>query len=199
MRGAVKIDAMWMDPGRFASALAGVEPASRDAWLDRALGIGELPDDGPALPRDCVPYLPCSASVLLRVAEHVSADDVVVDVGAGAGRAAAAIALLTGARVIGLEIQPHLVRAARELAERLALMRTAFVEADATSVAPIASVFFLYCPYGGRRLSRWLDALEPTARAKPIRILCVDLRLPPRPWLTESIDGELAIYTGHAL
>lgn len=184
----------------FRRALESVPPAARDAWLDLVLGLRELPDDGPELPPDCVPYLPCSTDVLLRAVDEASIcdADVFVDVGAGIGRAVACVKLLTGAATIGIEIQPRLVRAARELTERLRLSRAPFVVGDAvelTGFVPIATVFFLYCPFGGRRLEKWLDAIEPIARAKPIRICCVDLTLPPRPWLAcTSIGGELAIY-----
>lgn len=192
------------DPRDLRRALTSVSPAERDAWLDLVLGLEELPDDGPALPRDCVPYLPCSADVLLRAIDEASIgdSDVFVDVGAGIGRAAACVQLLTGAATIGLEIQPPLVRAARELTERLNLSRAAFVEGDAvelTGLVPIGTVFFLYCPFGARHLARWLTVIEPIARANPIRICCVDLTLPPRPWLTcTSITGELAIYRSMA-
>ncbi|WP_236605658.1 class I SAM-dependent methyltransferase [Sandaracinus amylolyticus] len=168
------------------------------------MGLDALPDDGPELPPDCVPYLPCSADVLLRVVDEASigASDVFVDVGAGIGRAAACVNLITGATAIGLEIQPRLVRAAREMAEGLRLSRAAFIVGDAVELTrslPSGTVFFLYCPFGGRRLASWLAALDPIARSRPIRICCVDLTLPPRPWLTcTSITGELAIYRSMA-
>jgi len=45
---------------------------------------------------------------LLRLAQHakIEPSDVIVDVGAGPGRAAAVLPLMTGASVIALEIQP---------------------------------------------------------------------------------------------
>src|SRR4029078_9775031 len=96
------------DPSMFRAALLRVPPTERDAWLDLVLRLGELPDDGPALPRDCVPYLPCPVDALLRIVDQapVRASDVFVDVGSGLGRAAALVHLLTGAATIGLEIQP---------------------------------------------------------------------------------------------
>jgi SAM-dependent methyltransferase len=129
----------------------------------------------------------------------VRASDVFVDVGSGLGRAAALVHLLTGARAIGLEIQPALVAAARALAARLSLTELSFVEGDAIENAPAldpGSVFFLYCPFSGARLDRLLTCLEPIARARPIRICCVDLPLPPRDWLTlaSSPSPALAIY-----
>src|SRR5215468_8063758 len=58
------------DPSTFRAALLSVPPTERDAWLDLVFGLGELPDDGPELPRDCDPYLPCSVDALLRMVEQ---------------------------------------------------------------------------------------------------------------------------------
>ena len=51
-----------------------------------------------------------------QIIEHarIDATDVFVDIGSGIGRAAAIVHLLTGAKAIGVEIQPQLVRAARQ-------------------------------------------------------------------------------------
>lgn len=188
-------------PAAFRAALTGVPPVERDAWLDLVFGLDALPDDSPELPRGCVPYLPCSVDALLRMVElaEVKAADVFVDVGAGVGRAASLVHLLTGAAAIGLEIQPGLVRASRDLMARLNLRRFFPIEGDATrltSFLAIGSVFFLYCPFGGERLEQVLDGLEAIARTRPIRICCVDLPLPPRSWLTLTSppDCDLAVH-----
>ncbi|MFT3770534.1 MAG: hypothetical protein QM820_34325 [Minicystis sp.] len=189
------------DPSTFRAALLSVPPTERDAWLDLVFGLGELHDDGPELPRDCVPYLPCPVDALLRMVEQapVRASDVFVDVGSGLGRAAALVHLLTGAGAIGLEIQPGLVHGARDLATRLLLSRIPSVEGDAAKLVrfmTIGSVFFLYCPFSGDRLARVLADLEPIARTRMIRVCCVDLPLPPCSWLTlePQLSGDLAIY-----
>ena len=162
-----------------------------------------MPDDGPALPSGCVPYLPCPVDALLRLVEHapVNASDVFVDVGSGVGRAAALVHLLTGARAMGLEVQPPLVAAARALAARLRLPDVTFVEGDAPELAAAlagGSVFLLYCPFSGDRLEKLLSRLEPIARARTLRVCCVDLPLPPRDWLTPtsmpSQSADLTIY-----
>ena len=188
-------------PASVRAAITSVPSAERDAWLDRVFELDELPDDGPDLPRDCVPYLPCSVDALLRVVEHagVQPSDVFVDVGSGLGRAAALVHLLTGAPAIGLEIQRALVQASRELTARMKLSRLSFVEGDAarlTGYIVIGSVFFLNCPFSGERLKRVLDELEAIARTRPIRVCCVDLPLPPRPWLTLASEPwvNVAIY-----
>jgi hypothetical protein len=193
------------DPATFRAALLSVPPGIRDAWLDRLLGLTEVPDDQPELPRGCVPYLPCSVDVLLRMVDQagVQASDVFVDLGSGVGRAAVLVHLLTGAPAIGIEIQPALAVAARALASRLPLSRVPFIEGDAaelTGLMTIGTVFFLYCPFGGERLVTVLDQLESLAQARPVRICCVDLPLPPRAWLTPDPGplGDLAIYRSAA-
>jgi SAM-dependent methyltransferase len=189
------------DPDAFRAALLSVAPTARDAWLNRVLGLHDLPDDGPDLPRGCVPYFPCSVDALLRIVEQarVRSSDVFVDVGSGPGRAAAFVHLLTGAGAIGIEVQPGLVCAARDLTTRLALSRVSFIEGDAstlTGFSAIGSVFFLYCPFSGERLVKVLGELEVVARTRMIRVCCLDLPLPPCPWLAldSPLAGDLAIY-----
>ena len=189
-------------PAVFHAALTGVPSAERDAWVDLVLGLDFIPDDGPALPRGCVPYLPCPVDALLRMVEHarVQASDVFVDVGAGVGRAAALVHLLTGAEAIGIEIQPALVHASRDLAARLGGgLRFSPIEGDAARLAglmAVASVFFLFCPFSGDRLERMLDDIQPIARTRQIRVCCVDVPIAPRPWLTlvSPPYGDLAVY-----
>ncbi len=176
-------------PAAFREALLGVSPLERDAWVDLVLGLDALPDDGPELPRGCVPYLPCPVDALLRVVEHapVRAEDVFVDVGSGAGRATALVHLLTGASAVGLEVQPALVEAARALATRLGLSRVSVLGGDAVDLAPRmteGSVFFLYCPFSGARLEQLLAGLEPLARPRELKVCAVDLPLPPCAWLS---------------
>jgi hypothetical protein len=188
-------------PAAFRAALLEVPAGDRDAWADLVLGLDDLPGDGPALPPGGVPYLPCSVEVLLRVIDEapVRPTDVFVDVGAGPGRAMALVHLLTGAGAIGLEIQPQLVRAAQDLTGRLGLDRVRCIEGDAATMAAfmvVGSVFFFNCPFSGARLAQVLDHLEPIARTRELRVCCVHLPLPPRPWLTRAPgpDGELELY-----
>jgi SAM-dependent methyltransferase len=189
------------DPAGFRDALGSVPPAARDAWLDRVLGLGELPGDGPELPAGCVPYLPCAVDTLLHLVEQaaIGASDVFVDVGSGVGRAAALVHLCTGAAAIGIEIQPGLARLARELAARLGTPHLSCIEGDASQLAgrvAEGSVFLLYCPFSGERLVRLLASLEPMARTRVIRLGCVDLPLPPCPWLAPEPprSPELTVY-----
>lgn len=188
-------------PNVFRDALVSIPPSERDRWLDRVFELDALPDDGPELPRGCVPYMPCRVDAILRVVQYadVQASDVFVDVGSGLGRAAMLVHLLTGAAAIGLEIQRALVQASRDLARRLKVSRFSAIEGDAvqlTAHLTIGSIFFFYCPFSGERLDKVLTDLESIARSRQIRVCCVDLPLPPLPWLSliSPSSDDLAVY-----
>jgi SAM-dependent methyltransferase len=186
-------------PGTFGAALEEIPPGDRDEWLDALWDIDEVPDDAPDLPRGCVPYLPCSVATVLDALRQadVTSDDIFVDVGSGAGRAAVLAHLETGAGCIGIEVQPHLARSAQARADWLRLSRVRFLEGDASEMVrfiPTGTVFFLYCPFGGHQLLRFLDGLEDVARARPIRVCCVDMPPLDRPWLTRVRSTSSAIH-----
>jgi len=188
-------------PAIFSAALAEIPPQARDQWLDLLCDLEEVPVDDAELPRGCVPYLPCAVATVLDAVQRaaVTSDDVFVDVGSGAGRAALLVHLATGASCVGLEIQPALVELAQERADRFRLTNVQFVvgdAADATRVMTPGTVFFLYCPFGGERLQRFLEGLQGVARSRPIRLCCVDMPPLEQRWLTRlpSTSPNLHVY-----
>ena len=189
------------DRSNFRAELRNIPSNTRDAWLDLVLGLDELPADGPELPAGCVPYLPCPVDTVVKMAELIglSDTDVVIDVGAGVGRVAALVNLLTGASSIGIEIQPALAQSARSLAERLHLQRVSCVSGDASALTRfmmVGTVFFFYCPFSDDRLAKVIEDLKPIALTKRLSICCVDLPALSQPWLTRelSASGGLEIY-----
>lgn len=190
-----------LSPVVFRRALERVPVSERDAWIDVVIGIDEVPEDGPDLPRGCAPYLPCPVDRVLRAIDGagVTEHDVFIDVGSGVGRAAAVTHFLTGAGAIGIEIQSGLVHASRQLADRLRASRVRVVEGDAarlTSYLVIGTVFFLYCPFGGARLARVLRDIESIARTHEVRVCAIDLPFPVCSWLTPltPADADVAVY-----
>lgn len=188
-------------PALFRHELLQVPFIDRDVWVDAVFGLDELPEDGPELPLGCVPYLPCAVDTLLRLTDvlPIRSEDVFVDIGAGMGRAAVLMHLLTGARAIGVEVQSAFVQSARGLAERLGLFDVQFIPGEALQIVeqiPAASVFFLYCPFSGERLMRFLERIEKHARTRRIAICTVDLPLPEVSWLERvaTDGGDLALY-----
>jgi ubiquinone/menaquinone biosynthesis C-methylase UbiE len=150
------------------------------------------------LPLGCVPYVPCPVSTAQEALHQaaVTCDDVFVDVGSGAGRVALLAHLLTGCGSIGLEIQSGLVRAAQGRADWLNLERVRFVRGDAAKLVrfvPLGTVFFLYCPFGAAHLRGFLDGLEDRARAKQIRVCCVDMPPLTCPWLVRCSATSLRV------
>lgn len=190
-----------VSPHLFCETLSGLPEEVRDAWLNAVLEIDHVYEDEPRLPRDSVPYLPCPVSTVLHAMEQarVTSEDVVVDVGAGIGRALFLAHLFTGASCIGIELQSSLTQLAVERAARFHLDQTQFIQGDAAKSIPCmttGTVFFLYCPFGGEQLERFLDGLASIAQARPIRVCCVDMAILKRPWLIplESPAPELDLY-----
>jgi SAM-dependent methyltransferase len=199
--GPLPVPVSALVPADFRAALLAVPPDQRDAWVDRVLGLGDLPPDGPELPRGCVPYVPCPVDAILRMADRaeIGPADVFVDIGSGAGRALALVHLLTGAEAIGLEIQASHVHAARDLASRLGIPRVTTFEGDATRRirdVPSGSVFFLYCPFSGTRLETVLAGIEAVAQSRPVRVCTLDLPPLSCPWLVCEAHPscDLAVY-----
>jgi predicted RNA methylase len=185
----------------FRAALLDVPYVERDAWVDAIFQLDGCGEDTPELPQGCVPYLPCAVTALLQIAEKapVTAADVFVDIGSGAGRAAVLMHLLTGASSLGIEIQATHLQTARELVKRLCLSKVTFVQGDAAEISPAyaeATVFFLYCPFSGVRLERFLNQIEALAQERAISICTVDLPLPEIRWLDLcfSNDEDVRIY-----
>jgi Histone methylation protein DOT1 len=169
----------------------------RDAWVDALLG---LPDAAPdeMLPRGGVPYIPCAVSEILDLVREVPLrpEDVLVDLGAGLGRVLMLAHLLSGARGRGVEIQQHLVDAARACAAARGLGGVTFEQGDAKDAALEGTVFFLYSPFNGETLQAVLRKLEALAKTQRVTIVSVDLELPGQSWLRERPveNPALALY-----
>jgi len=122
----------------------------------------------------------------------VRADDVVYDLGAGDGRIVIAAARWRGARGVGIEIDPALVRQARRDAERAGVAdRVRFETADLFS-APLgdATVVTLYLSpeLNARLRPRLLAELSPGARIVSHQFPMADW--PPTQTVRLNIDGR---------
>ncbi len=187
---------------RGASLLAwiGEHPSdSRDRALEELLGIARPVDQlGGAPGADRMPYMPSAIAPVVRAVLDVpiTRDDVFVDLGAGLGKAAMTVHLLTGARARGVELQPALVTAANAQARELAL-GVEFVRADALEAdLDDATVVFLYLPFTGEVLAGVLRRLEAVARRRQLVICTLGLHLRGVDWIAERPTEEfwLSIY-----
>lgn len=178
--------------------LASIPPVDRDAWVDELLGIPPPPPDIADLPRGAVPYLPCGVDEIAAMVRDapLAADDELVDLGSGLGRAVILAHLLSGARARGVEIQAPLVQCATALCAELALDAVSFVHANAAEIALDGSVFFLYAPCNGELLRRVLSRIEPVARRRPIVVAAVGVECHDAPWLSPRASAcrSLSLY-----
>lgn len=175
-------------PRAFRQWLCAHPPAAWDRLADEVLDLDPWQADGPELPKGCVPYLAAPVASLLQLIDGLglSEQSTFADLGCGVGRAALLVHLLTGANVLGLDVQSQLVERANTAAARLEIRAAKFTVGDmcAPSVhMPVADTYFMYCPFGGQRIIQVLDRLEARAKAATTAIGCLQLTLPPRAWL----------------
>lgn len=192
-------------PNYLRVALNSIPEPERDDWWDRVLfgdypSFDLLPADESELPQGATPYLPCPLDSVLEAARNLALgpEDILVDVGAGTGRAAALLHFLSGATTVGIEIQKHLFDRAEYVMAGLHRSRMPMLHGDALeliSSLPKANAYFLYCPFGGQILTNFLSKLAIQARTKRIRLSCVDMPALTAPWLKSIGAPHHSVHT----
>lgn len=152
------------------------------------------PGDAPEPGADMVFYQPTPAREIFGFIQHASItpQDVVMDLGAGLGHVALLTAICTGARCIGIELQPAYVASARQCADALQVRHVEFIEQDVRQAdLSEGTVFYLYTPFMGGILRKVLDMLKHEAQGRAIRLCtlgpCTAI-VAGEPWL--KADGN---------
>lgn len=137
----------------------------------------------PAQKRDIHPdihFVPTPSSIVRAMLElaDVTPSDVVYDLGSGDGRIVIAAAREYGARAVGVELDPDLVKTSRKRAEKAGVAdKTTFIEGDLfkTDLSD-ATVVTLYLSFStNRRLeSKLMKELKPGARVVSHRFVMAD-------------------------
>ncbi|HLJ90284.1 MAG TPA: class I SAM-dependent methyltransferase [Candidatus Angelobacter sp.] len=133
------------------------------------------------LEEDMVPYQPTPARHILDLIVQATPgeQDVFIDLGSGLGQVPILVSICTGAKCVGIEIEPSYVDYARKIAADLGLSRVlslgvdkvTFVRADARSAdLSTGSIFYLYTPFTGAILRDVLDHLRREASTRAVRI-----------------------------
>ncbi|MBS1856478.1 MAG: class I SAM-dependent methyltransferase [Acidobacteria bacterium] len=129
-------------------------------------------------PENLGPQIPTPQIVVDKMLEagHVTADDVVYDLGSGDGRIVITAAQKYGARAVGIELLPDLCRKARERVRELGLGdRVSIIEGSAlhADLSPATLVTMFFMTTSNERLRPALEKLKPGTRvvsnAFPIR------------------------------
>jgi hypothetical protein len=156
-----------------------------------------IPDPRRALEAEMVQYQPTPARVVLALIAHarVARDDVFFDIGSGLGQVPMLVNLLTGARAIGVELEPAYCEYARRRVVDLNLEDVVFRNDDARAADyGEGTVFFLYTPVKGEMLQVVLDRIRARTCNRKIRVLtygpCTDT-VASLTWLT-STDSKTA-------
>jgi SAM-dependent methyltransferase len=146
-------------------------------------------------------FLSTPDSLLDPLVDHaaVTADDVVVDLGAGDGRLPVAAARRTGCSAIGVEHEGHLVDAARQWASTENVAdRVEFVHGDARAVdLSVATVIFMFLPIDV--VDDLIDLVLASVRSGARVVVHEQSRLPPtlHPSTSTLLVGDDAVTVAH--
>jgi hypothetical protein len=202
IRAGAARPAWWLDimikysaPPDPADREADLRYDSLDDLVQRVLQIEPPQGALRELPAEMVAYQPTPARLLPAIVAgaRLTPADVFYDIGSGLGQVPILAALLSGARALGVEIQPAYVASARRCAAGLGLERVAFVAEDALAADLRAgTVFYLYTPLRGAALQALLDSIGDVARAHPLRVCCYGpcvAAVAAQPWLVPADGG----------
>jgi hypothetical protein len=144
-----------------------------DLLVSGLLEAGPLAEERVAREPEMVGYQPTPARAILALLERaeIGPADLLSDLGSGLGWVVILVALLSGARATGIELEPAYVEYATRCARGLKVPGVRFVMADARR-APLANgtVYFMFTPFRGALLRRVLERLRAEARVRPIRV-----------------------------
>jgi protein-L-isoaspartate O-methyltransferase len=189
--------------------------AALDAWLDVGFPAGQHydvldhvlagvlalrePEVPAVLPAEMVFYQPSPARHIVDGVARagITAGDVVLDLGAGMGHVPILVAILTGARTLGVEREPAYVERAVDAAARLGLSHVRMGVGDARDAdLTEANVFYLFTPFIGGVLRDVVANIEREARRRPIRVITLgpcSRTFARMPWLrSDDPDPETA-------
>ncbi|MBM3226710.1 MAG: hypothetical protein FJZ47_23345 [Candidatus Tectomicrobia bacterium] len=144
-----------------------------DVFVNGVLGIAHPPEETKPLEAGMIGYHPTPTRVIFALLEHLQlqAHDVFYDLGAGLGRVALLVGLLTAAQARGVEFEPAYCAYATARAHALNLPQVTFWNGDARHAEYAnGTVFFLYTPFTGHLLQAVLARLQTAARTRAITI-----------------------------
>lgn len=172
----------------------GIDAAENYDHLDALIGdvlAFDEPSDGIApLEPGMVYYQPTPVRHIFDLVERggITGADVFVDLGSGLGHVPMLVAILTGARCIGVERERVYAELARRSAASLRLDHVSFVAQDVRDAdLSHGTTFYLYTPFTGAILRTVLDALHRESKRRAIQIItfgpCTGT-VESEPWLT---------------
>jgi SAM-dependent methyltransferase len=190
-------------PADYRQALTTLPQHDWDGWTRRIFELHQAPPTTVALTAEMVGYVTTHVVQILEMASELTPDDVYYDLGSGIGFVPILASWLSGARAVGVELEPAFVAMARERTEQLGLTeRVRFVQADLREVDYAdATALYMFYPCRGQTLEQVIDKFEPVARARALKLYSLGLSgqtLVTRPWVQvrgQSPSALLALTT----
>jgi 2-polyprenyl-3-methyl-5-hydroxy-6-metoxy-1,4-benzoquinol methylase len=136
-----------------------------DTFVNGLLLPRPIPIETEANDPEMVPYQQTPSRYVFDMVdrEHITANDVFVDIGSGLGQVAILVNLLTGASVRGIEVDAKLCDYAATTARELGLTNVRFENVDARAASyDEGTVFFMYKPFTGSILAEVMKRLRLT-------------------------------------
>lgn len=176
----------------FRARLDEIPEDLRDSWIEEVLDVASPPMEEPAYERGLVPYVPSGVAEILHAvdASGIGSGRTLIDLGSGMGKVVMLASLVSGARGLGIELDPTLAQASREAASSLALDRVRIVEGDARAAdLDEGDTFFMYLPFTGAPFAAVMQRIEEVARHKRVVVcaVAVDVR---RFWWLRPLGQE---------
>jgi SAM-dependent methyltransferase len=159
----------------------------RDHLLEEILDIAYPPVVAAATPPQAFAYCPSGLAEILFMLEHagLGPGKTFVDLGAGLGKVVLLVALLTGARAYGVEIDYQLVRHARSAAHSLRLDGAHFIHGDIRNAQlPAADIYYMYIPLS--QPASVVGRLLSFAANDHVLLFAQPMELTQLPWLRRS-------------
>jgi SAM-dependent methyltransferase len=159
-------------------------PELRDHLVEEILDVAYPPLEEASLPQGSIHYCPSGLAEILFMLEkaNLGPGKTFVDLGSGLGKVALLVALVTGARVLGVELDPRLVSHARSAAGSLRLENAHFLEGNIRELSlPLADVYYMYIPL--MQSTALVARLAALAAQRRILVFSQTLDLTQLPWL----------------
>jgi hypothetical protein len=173
-----------LDRAAFLAELSAAPLETRDHLVEELLDIAYPPLGGWPLPHDAVPYSPSGVAEILFAIESASLGPhtTFVDLGSGLGKVVLLVALLSGARAHGVELDPRLVAESRRAAAGLALHNAQFSAGDIrVTPLPPAHAYYMFSPV--LRPTELARRLAANASRQHFVLFAPALDLRALPWL----------------
>jgi len=176
-------------PDDFRTRAQTIPQYDLDGWTRRLFGLHEVPESSVDLTSDMVGYVTTHTIQVMEMASELGPKDIFYVLGSGLGFVPIFLSWLTGARAIGVEIEPNFVRIAQARAEELGLSdKVTFIEGDLREQDyDGATAFFMFYPCRDEMLAAVIKKMKSACKGRHVKVYSLGLSSPAlaaEKWLT---------------